>query len=220
MRIGIIGGTGSEGRGIAVRWARAGHDVFVGSRDAARAAAAAGELSATAGRALQGGDNAACVAHGEVVLLAVPYGAHGDTLRALAPGLKGRVLIDITVPLKPPQVRTVHLPPGNAAAIEAQAIVGAETRVVATLHHVSAAHLADPDHEIDCDVLLCGDDGPAKEMVAGLLRDLALTPIDVGPLANAVALEALTPVLLHINRAHKIAGSGIRVTGIPRAPRG
>lgn len=216
MRIGIIGGTGKEGKGLAVRWARAGHQVVVGSRDADRARAAAADLSTLAGATIGGDANEGCVAQAEVVLLAVPYAAHADTLRALAPSLEGRVLIDITVPLRPPAVRTVHLPPGGAAALEAQAIVGPATPVVATLHHVSSAHLADPHHVFDADVLFCCDDARARDLIGPLLRDLGLTPVDAGALANAVALEALTPVLLHINRAYKVPGSGVRITGIAR----
>ncbi len=215
MRIGIVGGTGREGRGLAIRWARAGHTVSVGSRDAARAKEAAALLSQDAGVTIHGGDNAAIVSDAEVVLLSVPYGAHEATLQGLTTALAGKTLIDITVPLAPPKVREVSLPPGKSAALEAQAILGAGTRVVATLHHVSSVHLADLAHVVDCDVLVCGDDVPAREAVMGLVKDLGLRPIDAGPLKNAIALEALTPVLLYINKKYASPqGSGIRITGI------
>jgi 8-hydroxy-5-deazaflavin:NADPH oxidoreductase len=213
MRIAIVGGTGKEGRGLAARWARAGHDVWIGSRDAERARQRAAELGAAG--SVAGGENAWAVTQGEVVVLAVPYSAHAATLRELGPVLGGKILIDLTVPLKPPQVRRVELPPGGAAALEAQALLGPDTRVVAALHHVSSVHLADPEHAVACDVLACSDDAGALETALGLIGDLGLRGLDAGPLANAVALESLTPVLLHLNKRYKSPGSGIRITGLP-----
>lgn len=212
--IAIVGGTGKEGRGMALRWAKAGHRVLIGSRDGERARAAAAELSALGHGALEGGDNADVVERAEVVLLSVPYAAHRSTLEGLKAALAGRVLIDITVPLKPPAVRKVHLPEGHAAALEAQAIVGPETPVVAALHHVSSVHLADLDHAIACDVLACSDDAAALETTLALIGDLGLTGYHAGPLANAVALESLTPVLLHLNKHYKGKGAGLKLTGI------
>lgn len=214
MRIGVIGGTGKEGRGLALRWAKAGHSVTVGSRDAARGQASAVELS-KAGFALKGGSNADACRDAEVVLLSVPYTAHAETLKDLAGALAGKVLVDITVPLKPPTVRRVHLPAGRAAALEAQALLGPATKVVAALHHVSSVHLADPTHAIECDVLVCSDDDDAKRTVIGLIADLGLRALDAGPLENAIALESLTPVLLHLNKTYGSAGTGIRFTGLP-----
>src|SRR5688572_10277564 len=149
MRIALVGGTGKEGRGMALRWARAGHEVLIGSRDAERAQTAAQELRALLSSgtgAFSGGDNVWAVQQSEVVLLSVPCSAHASTLQTLAPVLGERVLIDITVPLQPPKVNTVNLPAGQAAALEAQSILGNSARVVAALHHVSAVHLADLDH--------------------------------------------------------------------------
>jgi len=198
---------------MALRWARAGHTVFIGSRDAERAREAAAELSAQAGSHIQGGENTEAVAASELVVLSVPYSAHASTLGALKAALAGRVLIDITVPLQPPKVTHVNLPAGQSAALEAQAILGAETPVVAALHHVSAVHLRDLDHAIECDVLACSDDKPALERALALIRDLGVRAVDAGPLRNAIALESLTPVLLHINRTLK-GSAGIRLTGV------
>jgi hypothetical protein len=198
---------------MALRWARAGHNVFIGSRDAARARDTATELSALAGSNIQGGDNSAAVEASELVVLSVPYSAHASTLTALKPALAGRVLIDITVPLQPPKVTCVNLPAGQAAALEAQAILGPDTPVVAALHHVSAVHLSKLDHAIECDVLACSDDKPALERALALIRDLGVRAVDAGPLRNAIALESLTPVLLHINRTLK-GSAGIRLTGV------
>lgn len=198
---------------MALRWARAGHGVFIGSRDAARAKDTATELSAEAGSQIQGGENSAAVEASELVVLSVPYSAHASTLSGLKAALAGRVLIDITVPLQPPKVTHVNLPAGQSAALEAQAIVGAETPVVAALHHVSAVHLRDLDHAIECDVLACSDNKQALEQALTLIRDLGVRAIDAGPLRNSIALESLTPVLLHINRTLK-GSAGIKLTGV------
>jgi 8-hydroxy-5-deazaflavin:NADPH oxidoreductase len=216
MRIGIVGGTGKQGSGLAIRWARAGHTIALGSRDAAKARARAAEL-ADQGHSVDGGDNAWAAREGEVVVLTVPYEAHADTLRAIVEPVTGKVLIDVTVPLKPPKVSRVQLPPGQAAALEAQALLGSTTAVVATLHHVSAAHLADPSHAIECDVLVAADDPRAKTVAVGLVRDLGLRALDAGPLVNAIALESLTPVLIHLNRIYKSRGAGVIFTDLAGA---
>ncbi len=216
MRIAVLGGTGKEGRGLALRWARAGHAVSLGSRDADRARECAAQLSARECGAIEGGENAWAVGRAEVVLVSVPYAAHAALLASLRPALEGKVVIDITVPLRPPQVHEVHLPPGHAAALEAQAILGHGARVVATLHHVSSSHLGDPDRAIDCDVLVCSDHDEARALVMRLVNDLGMRGLDAGPLRNAVALEALTPVLLHLNKRYG-SKTGIRFAGVQDA---
>ena len=212
MRIGIVGGTGREGRGLALRWAKAGHAVAVGSRDEERARARAEELPgaspAAPSRAVATG-RWAVESRADAVLLSVPYAAHGETLRALAPHLAGKVVIDITVPLGPrAKVHEVHLPEGQAAALEAQAILGPSVKLVAALHHVSSAHLGEADHAVDCDVLDCADDPAAMALALGLIEQLGVRAFDAGPLRNAVALESLTPVLLHLGKRYKRAGLG------------
>ncbi len=237
MRIGIVGGTGREGRGLALRWSAKGHTIVLGSRDAARAKEKAAEFFADASGQkgpIEGATNEEA-AGAEVVLLTVPYAAHADTLKGLKAALAGRVLIDITVPLQPPKVTQVHLPPGTSAALEAQSLLDPSTRVVATLHHISSAHLGDAAHRlahdgatgrasapsapspIDSDVLVCSDDQEARALAIGLVEDLGLRGLDAGPLRNAVALESLTPVLLHLNRKYK-TNTGIRITGIADKP--
>lgn len=214
MRIGIVGGTGREGRGLALRWARKGHEVAIGSRDAERAKARAKELGDAGFGILRGGDNEWAARESEVVLVSVPYSAHADVLRSLKPALEGRILIDITVPLRPPILHQVHLPAGKAAALEAQEIVGDKTTVVAALHHVSSSHLADPSCPIESDVLVCADDEQARDLVIQLIHDLGFRGLDAGPLCNAVALESLTPVLMHLSKKYKGVGAGIRVLGL------
>ena len=219
MRIGIVGGTGKQGSGLAVRWARAGHTIAIGSRDPAKARARAEELAAGTGYPVEGGDNVWAAREGEVVVLTVPYEAHAETVRAIAGAVAGKVLVDVTVPLRPPKVSRVQLPAGQAAALETQALVGASTPVVSTLHHVSAIHLADPSHAIDCDVLVAADDARAKATALGLVHDLGLRGLDAGPLVNAIALESLTPVLIHMNRIYKSSGAGVVFTELPGAGR-
>jgi hypothetical protein len=194
VKLGLIGGTGKEGRGLAARWARAGHDVVIGSRDPAR------------------GDNRAAAAC-EIVVLCVPYAAQASTLASLAAELAGKIVIDLVVPLAPPAITRVSIPTGGAAALEAQRAVP-DARVIAALHHVSSAHLADPAHAIPGHVLVCGDDLAAKATVIALVDELPARAIDAGPLANAVALEAMTPVLLYINKQQKRAGLGLAIAGI------
>ncbi|MGB5348078.1 MAG: NADPH-dependent F420 reductase [Polyangiales bacterium] len=215
MRIGIVGGTGREGRGLAVRWSKAGHDVFIGSRQAQKGAAKAAELSGEFGVSIQGADNIAACEHAELILVTVPYGAHRPTFDSIKDVVGDKVIVDITVPLQPPKVRSVHLPEGQAAALEARALLNEDARLVAALHHISSEHLGDPEYTFDCDVLVCGDDKDARATVISLVADLGLRGIDAGVLKNAIALESITPVLLHINRRYKSVGSGIRITGIP-----
>jgi NADPH-dependent F420 reductase len=212
--IGIVGGTGKQGTGLALRWAKS-HDVILGSRDRERAEAQAAECSSKVGAPVRAGTNAEAAEGAAIVALCVPYSAHEATLRELAPVLAGKVLIDMTVPLQPPRVTVVHLPGGRSAALEARAIVGEGARIVAALHHVSSVHLGDLAHALEGDVLVCGDDADAKASVIELIADLGMRGVDAGALENAIAIEALTPVLLHINKRYKIRGAGVRILGIP-----
>ena len=215
MHIAIIGGTGREGRGLALRWARRGHRVALGSRDPARARERAAELGAqTSSELISGGDHAWAVAQAEVVVLTVPYAAHAATLRSLAPALAGHVLIDITVPLQPPRVHCVQLPTGHSAALEAQAIVGEATPVVSALHHVSSSHLGDPDFALEGDVLVCSDSDAARATAMTLVGDLGARALDAGPLCNAIALESLTPILIHLNKRYSSTTAAVRFVGI------
>jgi NADPH-dependent F420 reductase len=216
LTIAVLGGTGKEGSGLVLRWAHSGYRVLIGSRDAERAAARADELNAILGaEAIHGLSNEDAAARGDLVVLSVPYSAHRDILLAVKDQVQGKIVVDVTVPLQPPAVRTVHVPAGKAASLEAQALLGDGARVVAAFQNVSAAHLQDLAHDVACDVLMCGDDAGAKNEVAQLVEAIAgMRAVDAGPLANAVAVEALTPVLLYINRRYKVAGAGIRITGL------
>jgi len=213
--IAVLGGTGKEGSGLAMRWAMNGYKVIIGSRDGERAAAYAAEMSAKLdGKQVSGMSNPEAAQAADLVVLSVPYTAHHATLEGVKEQLAGKILVDITVPLQPPKVRTVHLPEGKSAALEAQALLGEGVKVVAAFQNVSAEQLVDPNHVVECDVLVCGDDAEARKAVLELVAATGMKGVEAGSLANAVAIEALTPVLLWINKAYGIKGSGIRITGI------
>jgi len=215
LTIAVLGGTGKEGSGLAMRWALNGYRVIIGSRDAAKAATRAAEMNEElGGDYLTGMANADAARAANLVILSVPYSAHKSTLESVKDALAGKILVDVSVPLQPPAVRTVHLPEGQAAAMEAQAFLGDSTIVIAAFQNVSAEELKDPDHHVDCDVLVCGDDEEAKAEVLELVKGTGLRGIDAGKLANAIAVESMTCVLLYINKAYKIKGAGIRITGI------
>lgn len=218
MRIAIIGGTGKEGSGLAVRWASAGHEVRIGSRDGQRGIDKAKELSEHYNVTIGGGGNEDILAQDsfDLAVLSVPYSAHASTLEGLKGLLANARVLDISVPLQPPKVREVHLPKGGSAAVEAQAILGDGASVAAGFHHVGFNHLLDLDHELPTDVLVVADNLEFRKEIMGLVRDAGGRPINAGVLRNATALESLTPVLIHINGAYKIpGGAGIRITGIP-----
>lgn len=215
LTVAILGGTGKEGSGLAMRWAVKGYHVIIGSRETEKAKTRAAEMNAELkGEYIKGMANADAAAKADVVVLSVPYSAHKATLESVKDKLSGKVLIDLTVPLQPPKVRMVHLPEGQSAVMEAQALLGDSVQVVAAFQNVSAEHLGDPNHEVDCDVLVCGNDASAKATVMKLIEATGMRGVDAGPLQNAIAVESLTPVLLYINKAYGIKGAGIRITGI------
>lgn len=214
--IAVLGGTGHEGAGLAMRWAKAGLTVVIGSRDAARAAEKAAEIAALTGGTVSGADNAAAAAAAAVVVLAVPYAGQAATAQSVAAELQGKILIDVTVPLVPPKVARVQLPEGGSAVEALQRRLGEGVKVVSAFQNVSAHQLADLAHDVDCDVLVTGDDEAARETVCDLARKAGMRAFAAGPLANSAAAEALTSVLISINRRYKVAaGAGIRITGIP-----
>jgi hypothetical protein len=213
--IAVLGGTGKEGSGLAIRWAMQGYTVLIGSREGEKAAAKAAEMNTALGiTSVQGMANPEAAHLAEIVVLSVPYTAHQATLESVKEAVQSKVLVDLTVPLQPPKVRTVHIPEGKAASLEAQALLGEGVRVVCAFQNVSAEHLVDPHHVVDCDVLVCGNDAEAKKQVIELVEATGMRGIDAGPLANAVAVESLTPVLLYINKAYGLKSSGLRITGI------
>lgn len=214
--IAILGGTGHEGSGLALRWAKAGHRLIIGSRTAEKALATAAELNTQLGlNSVQGLDNIAAAQAAEIVVLTVPYSAHTATLESVRDAVQGKIFVDVTVPLVPPKVSRVQMPAAGSASQEAQNALGPNVKVVTAFQNISAEHLKDPEHPIDCDVLVCGDDRDAKAAVIQLAADAGMTAWDAGPLANAVIAEGLTSVLIGLNIKYKVKSSGIKITGIP-----
>lgn len=213
--IAVIGGTGAEGSGLALRWAHAGHRVIIGSRDTTKARAAADELNAILGRtSIEGASSEDAIELARVVVLTVPYAAQLSTIEAFVERLEGKILVDVTVPLVPPKVSTVQLPESDSAAVALQAKVGSSVRVVSAFQNISAHKLKKLDHKIACDVLICGDDRDARLLVIGLAGDAGLRGINAGPLANSTVAESLTSVLIWINRTYKVPDAGIVITGV------
>ncbi len=216
ITVAILGGTGKEGSGLAMRWALHGYRVLIGSRELERARTRAAELNQQlGGDYLVGMTNADAAARADLVVLTVPYSAHRDTLLSVRDQLQGKILVDVTVPLAPPHIRTVTVPEGKAAALETALLLGESVRVVSAFQNVSAEKMKTVDEEVNCDVLITSDDDEAKAEVAKLVEAAGMRAIDAGPLANAVAAEALTPVLLYINKKYGVKGAGIRITNLP-----
>jgi NADPH-dependent F420 reductase len=215
-KIAVLGGTGKEGSGLALRWADAGHHIVIGSRVRERAQEAAAAINARIGMdRAEGAGNLAAAQRGDIVVLTVPYAAQLATLEEVRTALPGKILIDVTVPLVPPQVGRVQLPDGGSAVVKAQAMLGPGVRVVSAFQNVSAELLTELGQPIDCDVLVCGDDRDARAQVIALAQDAGMRAFHAGPLANSVVAEALTSVLITINRQYKVKHSGIAITGLP-----
>ena len=228
--IGIVGGTGDVGRGLARRWVRAGYSVIIGSRRAASAEAAACALNqaaqaegwahpgAKAGAeaeespAVRGLDNSAVAQRAELLVLTVPFAAQSATLKSIAAQAQGKILVDVTVPLVPPKVARVQLPAQGSAGQIAQSVLGEGVRVVSAVQNVAADHLHS-DEPIACDVLVCGNDKAARQTVIELLADIGLRGLHAGLIDNAAAAEALTSVLINLNKRYK-THTGIKITGI------
>ncbi len=214
MKIGILGGTGKEGSGLALRLGRAGHQIFLGSRDEERARARGAELAAASGGDVVGASNREAATQGDIVVLAVPFAGHRALVEELAAVLASKIIVDTVVPLDFKAKHPYAPPVEGSAAEEAQAILGAGAEVVAALHQIAAHELTLLDHAIEADGFLCGDDAAAKERVSELIRALGVRPVDAGPLKNASLLEAMTPLLIEINKKHKVKSAGLRITGL------
>ena len=211
--IAILGGTGALGTGLAVRWIRARHAVIIGSRTAQKAIDAAAELKSQHQLSpADATDNVSAAEAADIVVLTVPFAHQRSTLESVKSQLEGKILIDVTVPLVPPKVARVQLPPEGSAGIIAQNLLGDGVRVVSAFQNVPAA-LLPTDKEIDCDVLVTGNNVDAREVVIQLAADAGMTAYHAGPIDNSVAAEALTSALIIINKRYK-THSGIRITGI------
>ena len=215
-KIALIGGTGKEGKGLAYRWAKAGYDIVIGSRQIEKAQATAAELLALLPDArIEGLTNDAAAQAGDLLVLTVPFSAHTAMCEAIRPYAQGKVVIDVTVPLVPPKVTKVQMPPAGSAAQEAQQILGDQVSVVAAFQNISYEHLLQ-DETVNCDVLVCGTGKSARQVVLNLVAQAGMIGWDAGPIENSVVAEGLTSVLIGLNKQFDTHSAGIRITGVPR----
>lgn len=214
--IAVIGGTGDLGRGIVRRLAKAGHSVTIGSRSAEKARASAEEMAADCGP-LGHAANEDAAQGKDIVIVTVPYESQRTTLEMIRDKVGNAIVVDTTVPLVPPKVMRVQLPAAGCAALEAKQILGEDVRLVTAFHNVSA-HLLDSDHRVDCDVLVFGDDVEARKAVIDLCPGMGLRGLSGGSLNNSAAGEALTSILIYMNKTYGADGAGIRFTNLAEAP--
>lgn len=206
--IGVIGGTGNLGAAIAWRLARAGRTVLIGSRKADAAQEKAAEL----GHGLVGMANAEAAAKADLIIVTVPFSAQEATLADIRPHVAGKIVVDTTVPLVPPKVMRVQLPAEGSAAVRAQGLLGDGVTMVSGFHNVAAHKLAQ-DIDVGCDVLVFGDDKAARAQVVALADAMGLRGLHAGALVNSAAAEAMTSILIFMNKTYKVDGAGIRITG-------
>lgn len=216
MKIAILGGTGREGAGLALRWGAAGEEVIIGSRDERRAATAAKRLNRLLGTTtIRGASNRQAVLGADVVVLTVPYAAHLATLKEVKEALCGKLLIDATVPLEPEALERL-VPANKGSALEAaQEFLGPGVKVVAAFQNIAFHLLKDLEKFIDCDVFVCGDDPHARHLATLLVAKADLRAIDAGSAQHARTVEGLTPLLIELKRRYKAKEVGVRITGLP-----
>jgi NADPH-dependent F420 reductase len=217
LTIGILGGTGKEGKGLAYRWAKAGYRVLIGSRHEERARSVAAELTNLLGgkAVIEGADNGTVAKKADLIVLTVPYNAHRQTLESVREELQGKILIDVTVPLVPPKTTKVQMPPAGSAAQEAHQILGSGVEVTSAFQTISYASLL-RDEAIQSDVLVTGTSKEARSEVLKLVEAAGLIGWDAGPVENSVVVEGLTSILIGINKQHGTVSAGIHISGVPR----
>ncbi len=219
MKIAILGGTGEQGPGLALRWALAGEEVIIGSRQKEKGEKVATELNQELGKELiRGTDNVTAAAAADVIVMTVPYSAHIGTLESVKEQCKGKIFVDVSVPLDPDNARRVTMPAAGSASEEAQQVLGPDVKVVCALQNISAHLLRDARAEIDCDVLVCGDKD-ARPTVMQLVHKIGggIRAISAGPLEAARQIEPITALLIRLNILNKVHSAGIRITGLPKA---
>lgn len=216
--VAILGGTGDLGTGLARRWAQAGYRVIIGSRTADKAEVAAESLRATMGDRgvdsvnVSAMENFEAATAADICAMTVPFAHHSSTLEHVRSALSGKILIDVTVPLVPPKVARVQLPAEGSAGQIAQQLLGDEVMVVSAFQNVAAHHLQE-GHGLSCDVIVCGDKKVARAEVISLVEAAGMRGFHGGSIANSAATEALTSVLIFINKQYG-CHAGISITGI------
>jgi len=215
-KIGIVGGTGKEGKGLAYRWAKAGYEVSIGSRQIEKAQAAAAEVNGLLkGETCAGLTNLDVARQADLVVMTVPFSVHREMLEAMRPIVQGKIVIDVTVPLVPSKVTKVQMPPAGSAAQEAQSILGEGVQVCSAFQNISYEHLLH-DEEVACDVLVCGSSKAARSVVMKLVAAAGLIGWDAGPIENSAVVEGMTSILIGINKQYGVQSAGIRITGVTR----
>ena len=214
VRIAVLGGTGKEGKGLAYRWAKAGYRVLIGSRSSERAVTAASEIMELleGASSLVGTTNLEAAQQADIVVVTVPFSAHRETLESVKDVLKGKLLIDVTVPLVPPKTK-VQMPAAGSAAQEAKEILGEDVQVTAAFQNISHELLFDED-DINSDVLVTGTSKQARDETLTLVEAAGLIGWDAGPIENSVVVEGLASVLININKRYGSTHSGIKITGV------
>lgn len=213
--IAVIGGTGAEGSAIALRLGHAGYRVIIGTREPEKGARVTAELNKLLDDgALEFANNTQAAASADIVILTVPYAAQEATVLDMRAALHGKILIDATAPLVPPKVGNVQLPPGGSAVARIQGMLGDKVRVVSAFQNVAAHKLRELEADVQCDVLVCGNDAEARSVTQELIKRIGLRALDAGPICNSAAAEALTSLLIFFNRKYKVSGAGIRITGL------
>jgi hypothetical protein len=216
-KIAVIGGTGALGGALAIRWAKAGYPVSLGSRNLEKARESLVVTNRDHGIAMTALSNHDAAQGSEIVVMTVPWAAHAQTLAEIRSAVQGKVFIDTTVPLVPPKVMRVQLPPAGCAALTTQQLLGEGVQVVAAFHNVAAHKLAQAA-PVDCDVLVFGDQKAARDRAIALAEAAGLRGLHAGALANSAAAEALTSVLIFLNKHYAVDGAGIRITGELTSP--
>ena len=212
--IAVLGGSGREGKGLVYRWAGAGFRVIIGSRSLEKAQNAAAEVSSLVdgkGR-IEGMSNTDAASSGDIVVLTVPYSAHREILESVRTVLKGKILVDVTVPLAPPAVTKVRMPPAGSAAQEAHEILGEDVEVCTAFQNISFEQLLHPG-SLDCEVLITGTSKEARHQTLALVVAAGLVGWDAGAIENSIVVEGLTSVLIYINKQYNSTHAGIRITG-------
>ena len=214
VRIAVLGGTGKEGKGLAYRWAKAGYRVLIGSRSSERAVTAASEIMELleGASSLVGTTNLEAAQQADIVVVTVPFSAHRETLESVKDVLKGKLLIDVTVPLVPPKTK-VQMPAAGSAAQEAKEILGEDVQVTAAFQNISHELLFDED-DINSDVLVTGTSKQARDETLTLVEAAGLIGWDAGPIENSVVVEGLASVLININKRYGSTHAGIKITGV------
>lgn len=212
MNIGVIGGTGQLGKATAKRLAAAGHAVTIGSRSVQSAQDVAAEIGASGSATY-----ADAASDKDIVIVAVPFAAQAEALAAIGDTIGEAIVVDTTVPLVPPKAMRVQLPEAGSAAMAARSLLGPDVRLVSAFHNV-AAHKLITDEPVGCDVLVFGDEVDARNTVIGLVEDMRMRGLSGGALTNSAAAEALTSVLIYMNRTYGADGAGIRFTALPAKP--